>query len=108
MPPLEGRWHGAAVTERCCRRTGLRRSDWVRRHLSVGFADSSPQGEPSHASPQGEPLEWRKGAGAMARTAELEKLGITVLRFSNPDVMQNFEGVCQCIEQHLTKKIGSP
>ena len=48
MPPLEGRWHGAAVTERCCRRTGLRRSDWVRRHLSVGFADSSPQGAVSY------------------------------------------------------------
>ena len=47
-------------------------------------------------------------AADQARTAELEKLGITVLRFSNPDVMQNFEGVCQCIEQHLTKKIGSP
>ena len=28
--------------------------------------------------------------------------------FSNADVMQNFEGVCQCIEQQLTKKIGSP
>ena len=47
-------------------------------------------------------------AADQVRTAELEKLGISVLRFSNADVMQNFEGVCQCIEQQLTKKIGSP
>lgn len=33
-----------------------------------------------------------------ARTAYLESLGIQVLRFSNLDVLKNFEGVCQTIE----------
>jgi len=33
------------------------------------------------------------------RTEYLNSLGITVLRFSNLDVLQNFEGVCQSITQ---------
>ena len=31
------------------------------------------------------------------RTAHLQNLGITVIRFSNTDVMKNFDGVCQQI-----------
>ena len=32
------------------------------------------------------------------RTEELEKYGLRVLRFTNDDVLKNFEGVCQVIE----------
>ena len=32
-----------------------------------------------------------------ARTAHLESLGITVIRFSNLDIIRNFDGVCQQI-----------
>jgi very-short-patch-repair endonuclease len=36
-----------------------------------------------------------------ARTSVLESEGIRVLRFTNPDVMQNFEAVCAAILQAL-------
>lgn len=35
------------------------------------------------------------------RTAHMQNLGITVVRFSNRDVMNNFSGVCQFILQSL-------
>ena len=37
------------------------------------------------------------------RTQGLEAMGLHVLRFSNLDVMQNFEGVCQTIEMELVR-----
>lgn len=33
------------------------------------------------------------------RTARLEEQGLTVLRFSNLDINQNFQGVCQMIQR---------
>jgi len=39
-----------------------------------------------------------------SRTASLELHGIRVLRFTNEDVMQRFEAVCQRIEHALTEK----
>ena len=38
------------------------------------------------------------------RTASLAALNLTVLRFSNDDVMERFEGVCMRIEQALVEK----
>jgi very-short-patch-repair endonuclease len=35
------------------------------------------------------------------RTSMLETKGIRVLRFTNPDVMQNFEAVCAVVRQAL-------
>ena len=35
------------------------------------------------------------------RTAYLENLGVTVMRFSNLDLDNNFEGVCMTILSHL-------
>jgi very-short-patch-repair endonuclease len=40
----------------------------------------------------------RRDAG---RTAELQALGVQVVRFTNEDVMQGFEGVCMEIEKAL-------
>ncbi|WP_455501167.1 endonuclease domain-containing protein [Gemmiger sp.] len=37
------------------------------------------------------------------RTEYLEELGIKVLRFSNLDVMQHFEGVCRVIDDAVKK-----
>ncbi len=42
MPPLEGRWHCVAMTERWQR-------DYLSNHLSVAFGDSSPRGEPNES-----------------------------------------------------------
>ena len=36
-----------------------------------------------------------------ARTEKLEKLGITVIRFSNRDVDRNFYGVCTVIDKEV-------
>ena len=33
------------------------------------------------------------------RTAILESYGLRIIRFMNPDVLRNFEGVCQKIEE---------
>ena len=38
------------------------------------------------------------------RTGQLEVLGIRVVRFTNTDVMQNFEGVCGEIRKMLAQK----
>ena len=40
------------------------------------------------------------------RTAFLEQYGLTVLRIPNNEVMQNFRGVCECIDDHVKKVIG--
>ena len=40
-------------------------------------------------------------AADQARTEALEQNGITVLRYSNLDVLSNFEGVCSDILLHL-------
>ena len=37
-------------------------------------------------------------AADQARDAELARLGLTVLRFSNLDIDNNFDGVCQAID----------
>ena len=38
------------------------------------------------------------------RTAMIETFGLRILRFTNADVMQQFEGVCQRIEAALMEK----
>ena len=40
-----------------------------------------------------------------ARTEILEKYGILVLRFSNKDVDDNFEGVCRMIDKVINERI---
>ena len=40
-----------------------------------------------------------------ARTEILEKYGIHVLRFSNKDVDDNFEGVCRMIDKVINERI---
>ena len=40
-----------------------------------------------------------------ARTEILEKHGIHVLRFSNKDVEDNFEGVCRMIDKVINERI---
>lgn len=47
-----------------------------------------------HFEPQGQEHDAR-------RTAELEKLGVKVLRFSNLEVDRNFRGVCEQILNDL-------
>jgi very-short-patch-repair endonuclease len=39
------------------------------------------------------------------RTAYLECLGLTVMRFTNKDIYSNFDGVCQVIEQTILSQI---
>ena len=39
------------------------------------------------------------------RTAYLQSLGIYVLRFSNTDVLQNLQGVCQMIDMTVAKRM---
>ena len=39
------------------------------------------------------------------RTAELEKLGFEVVRFSNADVDKNFEGVCTAIDLKVKSRL---
>ena len=48
----------------------------------------------SHFSPRGESYDAR-------RTAALEARGLRVMRFTNQEVMQNFEAVCQRIRDAL-------
>jgi len=38
------------------------------------------------------------------RTAVLETQGVRVIRFTNPEVLQQFEAVCQHIQDALTEK----
>ena len=40
-----------------------------------------------------------------ARTKELEKLGLEVVRFSNADVDKNFEGVCTAIDLKVKSRL---
>ncbi|MBQ8585647.1 MAG: endonuclease domain-containing protein [Butyricicoccus sp.] len=40
-------------------------------------------------------------AADQQRDADLQKLGLTVLRYSNTDVNRNFDAVCQDILQHI-------
>ena len=40
------------------------------------------------------------------RDKYLQNLGFTVLRYSNRDMSQNFEGVCQDILQRIQEKVG--
>lgn len=42
------------------------------------------------------------------RTAVLNQLGIEVLRFSNSDVNENFEGVCLAIDKKISEKLNIP
>ncbi len=37
-----------------------------------------------------------------SRTKELAKIGVQILRFSNIDILNNIEGVCEAIEKTLT------
>jgi very-short-patch-repair endonuclease len=37
------------------------------------------------------------------RTRELEQMGLRVLRFTNRDVLENFESVCQTVKQILNE-----
>ena len=39
------------------------------------------------------------------RTAYLQGQGIQVVRFSNPDVMKNFDGVCRQIDIEVKKRL---
>src|SRR3954447_4055047 len=48
----------------------------------------------SHFSPQGEKCDT-------SRTADLEESGVRVMRFTNLEVMQQFEGVCEQIRKAL-------
>ena len=41
------------------------------------------------------------------RTEYLEQFGVTVLRFSNTDINQNFRGVCEYIECIVQKRLSS-
>ena len=51
-----------------------------------------------HDTPQGKEHDE-------ARTEILEKYGIRVLRFSNKDVDDNFEGVCRMIDKVINERI---
>ncbi|MBR2406395.1 MAG: endonuclease domain-containing protein [Clostridia bacterium] len=39
------------------------------------------------------------------RTRELERMGLTVLRFCNADVDKNFRGVCACIDRAVKQSL---
>lgn len=39
------------------------------------------------------------------RTSDLEKLGVSVLRFNNSDIDKNFEGVCLTIDKTVKAKL---
>ena len=50
-----------------------------------------------HYTPEGKQLD-------ALRTEEFSPYGVQVLRFSNLDVIQNFEGVCLCIERTVKER----
>ena len=54
-----------------------------------------------HYEPEGQLYDSR-------RTAHLNRMGITVLRFSNADVMKNLSGVCQMIDMTVTDRMIAP
>ena len=43
-----------------------------------------------------------------SRDADLQSLGLQVLRYANSDVNRNFPGVCQDILNHINKKLKKP
>lgn len=49
--------------------------------------------------------EPEQSAADAVRTAELERLGLTVLRFCNLDIDRHFYEVCETIQAELEKKI---
>ena len=51
-----------------------------------------------HYDPEGQRYDAR-------RTAYLNGSGIQVLRFSDPDVLRNLNGVCQTIDMAVTERI---
>jgi very-short-patch-repair endonuclease len=51
----------------------------------------------SHFTPRGEKYD-------MLRTVALESLGLNVLRFTNAEVMQDFEAVCQAVLHALGER----
>ena len=40
------------------------------------------------------------------RSAYLNSIGISVLRFANTDVLKNFDGVCQAVDLAVAERIG--
>jgi very-short-patch-repair endonuclease len=42
------------------------------------------------------------------RTKELSKLGIQILRFSDRDILNNLEGVCEVIQENIESKKATP
>jgi very-short-patch-repair endonuclease len=64
------------------------------RDLPVRFTRQKPVDGDSHFTSAGERYD-------ACRTAELEATGVQVLRFTNPEVMQQFEAVCQRIRDTL-------
>lgn len=51
-----------------------------------------------HFTPEGQAYDAE-------RTGYLQTLGLHVIRFSNAEVLGNFEGVCSIIEQHLAERL---
>ena len=51
-----------------------------------------------HYEPQAQEYDLR-------RTAFLQKQGLTVMRFSNLDILQRFAGVCEQIDQYVQENI---
>ena len=54
-----------------------------------------------HYEPKGQIYDNR-------RTEHLNRMGITVLRFSNTDVMRNLTGVCQMIDMTVNERMIAP
>ena len=54
--------------------------------------------ESQHYEPDGQTYDAK-------RTAYLNDMGISVLRFSNLDVLQNLRGVCQAIDMAVKKRV---
>ena len=44
----------------------------------------------------------------MGREAELKKLGIDVIRFTNEEVINNIDGVIKAIKENCTRKLNPP
>ncbi|MGM9627336.1 MAG: endonuclease domain-containing protein [Faecousia sp.] len=51
-----------------------------------------------HYEPEGQQYD-------LYRSAYLNRIGISVLRFSNTDVLRNFDGVCLTIDQTVNERI---
>jgi Uncharacterized protein conserved in bacteria len=55
----------------------------------------------------GQHLEYKKQEDDQKRTEYLESIGFEVIRFSNHDVDNNFDGVCNEIVHTVNAKLGS-